>query len=574
MTRHALPPDMKAKVIISGPGPSREVPLDPAGVVIGRDPACGVVLASAQISWRHARIYRDPFGRWIVEDLGSRNGVHVAGEKIKSRPVASGDRISIYPFTLQVSEGLRREIQADPGATMTTTTLAEDEPTAGLVQAKAGAAERVSGDRLRQLNAVMDHLAGVATPGDLYPELCRCVAMTQEALVCVLRLQRGGPSPAPAPEMLAVHLAGRGEKGPEPLTSFKGPGPFSPQAAPSLRLSRRVLEAVRSGERAVSARTGGGGEAMNLTVVDAAEPRAVFCAPVNAAEDVTDALYLDVPADQAATDMLDYLQAIARQAGFARKSLLLTEARAERCALDQQLALAQKIQRNLAPHLDRQYPGMEVAIGYEPAMWVGGDYCDLWPLEDGRLAFAIGDVCGKGLAAAMVMANLQAALRTTLSFCTDPSHVMEHLNRHLLQNLTEGMFVTLFLGVFDAAGGRLNYVNAGHPPPFHIRPQAAAAEFARPANPPLGMMDEPFEAQAETIAPGSGLLVVTDGITDAMAPDRDRFGNERLCRVLDSAAGRSAEELVRRVNKAVTDFRQFLPQHDDATILVLMRQPQ
>jgi serine phosphatase RsbU (regulator of sigma subunit) len=548
---------MKAKVIISGPGPSREVPLDPAGVVIGRDPACGVVLASAQISWRHARIYRDPFGRWIVEDLGSRNGVHVAGEKIKSRPVASGDRISIYPFTLQVSEGLRREIQPDPGVSMTTTTLAEDEPTAGLVQAEAGGAERLSGNRLRQLNAVMDRLAGVATPGDLYPELCRCVAMTQEALVCVLRLQGGGPSPAPAPEMLAVYLAGREEKDP----------------VENLRLSRRVLEAVRSEKRAVSARTGGGGEAMNLTVVDAAEPRAVFCAPVNAAEDVTDALYLDVPADQAATDMLDYLQAIARQAGFARKSLLLTEARAERCALDQQLALAQKIQRNLAPHLDRQYPGLEVAIGYEPAMWVGGDYCDLWPLEDGRLAFAIGDVCGKGLAAAMVMANLQAALRTTLSFCTDPSHVMEHLNRHLLQNLTEGMFVTLFLGVFDAAGGGLTYVNAGHPPPFHIRPQAAAAEFARPANPPLGMMDEPFEAQAETIAPGSGLLVVTDGITDAMAPDRDRFGNERLCRIVESAAGRSAEELVRRVNKAVTDFRQFLPQHDDATILVLMRRP-
>jgi len=542
-----------ARLVVSGQGETREVPLDPAGVVIGRGPACGVVLKSAQISWRHARIYRDPFGRWIVEDLGSLNGVHVAGEKIKSRPVASGDRISIYPFTLQVSEGLRREIQADPGASMTTTTLAEDEPTAGLVQAKAGAAERVSGDRLRQLNAVMDRLAGVAMPADLYPEVCRCVATTPAAVACVVRLQRGGT----APEMLAVHLAGREEKGP----------------VANLRLSRRVLEAVRSEGRAVSAQTGGGGEAMNLTVVDAARPRAVFCTPINAAEDMTDALYLDVPADQAAADMLDYLQAIARQAGYARKSLLLTEARAERCALDQQLALAQKIQRNLAPRLDRQYPGMEVAIGYEPAMWVGGDYCDLWPLEDGRLAFAVGDVCGKGLAAAMVMANLQAALRTTLSFCTDPSHVMEHLNRHLLQNLTEGMFVTLFLGVFDAAGGGLNYVNAGHPPPFHIRPQAAVAEFARPANPPLGMMDESFEAQAETIAPGSGLLVVTDGITDAMAPDRDRFGNERLCRVLESAAGRSAGELVRRVNKAVTDFRQFLPQHDDATILAIMRMP-
>jgi len=113
------------------------------------------------------------------------------------------------------------------------------------------------------------------------------------------------------------------------------------------------------------------------------------------------------------------------------------------------LSLAHDIQVQLTPKEINGNLGTDVAIFYKPAMWVGGDYCDIWTLEDESMAFAIADVSGKGLPAAMIMANLQAALRTTMRFCRDLSSVTEYINRHLVKNLTMGRFVTLFLGLFN-----------------------------------------------------------------------------------------------------------------------------
>ena len=216
-------------------------------------------------------------------------------------------------------------------------------------------------------------------------------------------------------------------------------------------------------------------------------------------------------------------------------------------------------------------PGVEVAFHYQSAVWVGGDYCDVWPLEDGRLAFAVGDVMGHGLAAAMVMANLHAALRTMMSFCSDVSEVMDRASRHLGQHMPEGMFVTLFLGLYEPDTGRLEYVNAGHPPPLGVRPAGPVMVVEGARNRPLGVIEGSFSAGTTAIDPSAGLVIVTDGILEAPSPGGERFGGERLREILEVGPTDSAEAMVNTVATSVADFRQSLPQQDDITVFALLR---
>jgi phosphoserine phosphatase RsbU/P len=255
---------------------------------------------------------------------------------------------------------------------------------------------------------------------------------------------------------------------------------------------------------------------------------------------------------------------------------------------------------------------VEVAVHYEPAMWVGGDYCDVWPLEDGRIAFAVGDVSGKGLPAALVMTNLQAALRTTLSFCRDLPEVMGRLSRHLEAHLPEGMFVTMVLGLLegregmdDGREGLLEFVNAGHILPMLRSPAGEVTELGTPRNPPLGIASGTYEMESLRLPAGAGLVVVTDGITECLSPAGEEFGVEGLRKTLaaatrgiapaDAAASGVAatapasgaasggppdgppggppggQDLLSAVTRAMAGFRQTLPQHDDVTVLAIVR---
>jgi len=160
-------------------------------------------------------------------------------------------------------------------------------------------------------------------------------------------------------------------------------------------------------------------------------------------------LYLDIPVNQTTENTFDFVRAVSRQVSLTRKSLVFMQVKAERQIIDQQLSLAHDIQSKLSPSELEHGLGIDIAVCYKPAMWVGGDYYDVWSLENGQIAFAVGDVSGKGLPAAMIMSNLQAALRTTMTFCTELSTVVKHVNQHLCQSLRDDMFVTFFLGLFD-----------------------------------------------------------------------------------------------------------------------------
>lgn len=279
---------------------------------------------------------------------------------------------------------------------------------------------------------------------------------------------------------------------------------------------------------------------------------------------------MDTVAERASRDTLGFVQSVARQVSLVRNSLLLSETKTERSLLDHQLSAAQEIQSRLIPTKIESLQGVDVAVRYQPAMWVGGDYCDVWVLPNGRLAFAIADVSGKGLPAAMIMANLQAALRVTLSFCTDIAQGMDYVNQHFRRYLPSGTFVTLFVGSFDPATGQLEYVNAGHVLPLLFGGPEGVRPLGKPTNSVVGIEAEPFRKNFEIIPPDAGVVVVTDGVTEAISPEGEQFGEERLAGLLRDRTANSADELSEAIVRATESFCGSRPQRDDLTVFVLV----
>ncbi|MHC4658102.1 MAG: SpoIIE family protein phosphatase [Planctomycetota bacterium] len=545
------------KLIISGPADTEQVLLDAKGATLGRDTDCDIVLDHDNISRLHARIFQDPFGRWIIEDLESRNGVLVEGKRIKAQAVLLNQKISIRPFTLSLSQEFEQQIVTDSsiqtGVSVVDKGLEEE-----VVSYKAGRDGILSTALIGRLNEITGRMLELHSPLELYSEASYCLAKMLDALVAFVRLPPSSDPLPKSPQILAYHFS-------------RGATRESVRQTSNIHLSKRVLNAVRSTNTPVMARSGPSSDKqLALTIFDEVTPHIVFSAPINDFDGTVDALYLDILEDKSPKEMFDFVEAVARQINYVQKSLIFSEAKAERRILDQQLALARDIQSKLIPRELEHGFEVDVAVCYEPAMWVGGDYYDVWSLEDGRIAFAVGDVSGKGLPAAMIMSNLQAALRTTMTFCTELSTVAEHVNQHLCQNLQDDMFVTLFLGLFDPSTNRLLYVNAGHILPLIMRPSERAQPLGKATSLPLGIFKSSFEMVAETIHPDTSLLVVTDGITEAGSPDGGQFEMGRLGKLMTDSGAHSAQELVRSVIKGVTDFRHTMPQHDDVTVFALV----
>ncbi len=274
-------------------------------------------------------------------------------------------------------------------------------------------------------------------------------------------------------------------------------------------------------------------------------------------------------ATQGQTDPVAVLEDL-EQRTLLSGNIMARAIRAQHDVLEEQLTTAREIQSQLTPQNLDQISGVDLAAHYEPAMWVGGDYCDVWRLSDGHVAFAVGDVSGKGLSAAMAMTSLQAALRSTTAFCGDLSSIVEQTNTLLGHNLPEQMFITLFLALLHPDSGELQYINAGHLSPVIIDPQGQVSLLGKASGPPIAVTDGGFETLHKTLAPGTGLVLVTDGITESTSPGNEFFGMDRLTEAIVANPAGPAAQLVDRVVSAADDFRGSVPQEDDVTVLALI----
>lgn len=243
-------------------------------------------------------------------------------------------------------------------------------------------------------------------------------------------------------------------------------------------------------------------------------------------------------------------------------------------ALERDLSLARQVQQSFLP------AGMPGVAGYEfgaenrPAQAVGGDFYNFYPLPENRLGIAIGDVAGKGIAASLFMARLSSELSHFAPMFTDPGRLMAALNRELLARAKQGMFVTMVYLVMDTVTGEVLFSNAGHLPLLLKTGDEVTPVGVDDANgPPLGILsDAEYHTQAFSLAPGSTIVLYTDGVVEARDARGRIFGSDRLVEVLAQTTAAEPDGLIREIVRAVDLFSKGRGGGDDLTLVCVRRQ--
>lgn len=251
--------------------------------------------------------------------------------------------------------------------------------------------------------------------------------------------------------------------------------------------------------------------------------------------------------------------------------------------LEEELAVARRIQQSFLPRTLPQPAGWQVAAFSRGAQAVGGDFFDCIVLPGGRLGLVVADACGKGVTAALFVALTRSLLRAASQapWAFQGGHGLETdavlsgaiwlINDYITREHDDSnMFITLFYGVLDPQTGQMSYVNAGHNPPLILAADGATIRELEVATLPVGILpNQTFEADHTTLAPGETLVGFSDGITEAMNIAGEPYGDERLHAALRAHAGAAAPHLVELLVQAVDDYAAAAPQADDMTLLVV-----
>jgi sigma-B regulation protein RsbU (phosphoserine phosphatase) len=267
------------------------------------------------------------------------------------------------------------------------------------------------------------------------------------------------------------------------------------------------------------------------------------------------------------------LAIIAAQSAQVIETARLYELEQSLIRMKEEVRLAATIQTDLLPKESPRVAGYEIAGKSVPAQVVGGDYFDFIPIDGKRVAVTLGDVSGKGLPAALLMANLQATLRSVSLMESSPRVCIERANRLLYQSTSSEKFVTLFYGVLDPDARTLSYSNAGHDNPFLFHQDEEPARLGV-GGVVLSIMETfPYSEQTIPIGEGDLLVIYSDGIVEAINPDQEQFGQDRLAEVIRQHRDGSPGDLIDSIINAVKVHAGTAAQMDDMTLVVVRGVP-
>ncbi len=266
---------------------------------------------------------------------------------------------------------------------------------------------------------------------------------------------------------------------------------------------------------------------------------------------------------------LQFVSAAASQVGIAlERARWYDLAEAQRTRLEQELEMARVVQKSLLPAHPPSIPSFTLAADWRPAREVAGDFYDFFPLPDGCWGLVLADVSGKGAPAALYMAMARSLIRSEACRHSSASAALTEVNRRLLLESSNEMFITVFYAILDPVRRSLNYANAGHPPPFLRRSSRAVTRLAE-GGPLMGLFEQ-WASNDETLHLESGdtLVAYTDGLTDVVNRQGEDYGHGRLAEIIDRAPP-GAQEALAHILKNLEIFAGAVPQPDDITLLIL-----
>lgn len=572
-----MPPSSASRIVLEvrlAGGPATHRVLSEPHVTVGRSPHVEMVLDHDTVSRRHAGLYKDPFGRWWVRDLDSTNGTMVNGDRVRDRALTPGDVIKVGDYTLRLLVPSGRHsgppdetspIEDDPSDS-------EGSPTNIRAFDSAHLLPRLSA---AHLSALMDHYRRFFTFGEAAERLsalCK-LAISEElhgTMALVVRLRNG-----------QVQKVLSGPHRPRGLDSHAAP-----------YLSRRVLATVQERAAPVLASNLPGEigevESLELTISAEDNPQSAIACPLRIDGNTTDVLYVTLP-PQFGNDEWLALLSLAVEAWQQAETVWAARRHAEsHAAIERELEMARRIQTRLVPR-EPSFPGLDVAVGFEPCKWVGGDYVDAVPMPDGRVLFIVADVCGKGLQAALITSSMHTMVRATIEstrpdarFSPDRRHrrmgiveLMGRVNEYLCQYLPEDSFATMVGVLIDPETGELECVNAGHPPALIVTPSGCTRQLQVARNTALGVDRIELAAQSESLAKGDVLFLYTDGLTEMRNGFQQMLGEERLSAGVAEAyaAGpeRPVQALAGDLYAMLERFRGDQMPEDDRAFLIARR---
>jgi len=523
-------------------------PLEGAVLGIGRSSRHPIHIPDGTVSKDHAEI-TSRAGQFYLRDLGSRNGTRVNGREA-TEPILleAGDQVEIGHVTLLLSGDearprLRLNEQSIVGTTLRLKT--------GNILDQRVAAGR---DPARPVHLLADAGQLLVIPRPLKEtcdELLQFVEKAVPATRYVLLMDQG-----PDAEPLQIAARTKGGRADRPLVLSRS-------------IMRKVLAecaSVLTRDTAVDPRF----QAQQSIVAQSVQ--SAMAVPLFDNEKVLGLIYVD-SADRGIAfddDQLELLTLLANMAAVKITNARLLDADRERARIAQELATATHIQRGLLPESPPTIAGWELDAFIEACNEVGGDLYDFHVRPDGRLVFLVGDVTGKGMGAALLMSSFLASARVLYDSCTDPADLSRRLGAMLHRTTDRRRFVTGVVGCLDTATGRLDYVNAGHPPPLLAR--AGGLRELESGGPPFGVLPEfPYATLSTVIEPGETLALFTDGIPEAQKGEAMFDDAGVRAAVLEESGAADLATMRERLLARVDEFLAGSPRTDDITLLLMRR---
>jgi serine phosphatase RsbU (regulator of sigma subunit) len=542
-----------ATILLRDPdGHIQRLPFAAERMIVGRTADAAVRIDHALVSRQHAELWRDISGRFHIRDLKSRNGTFVNGQPITDHALQTGDQIAIGAFVLT--------LEAPPLTTSTRTStrilLAAGDP-GRLSTLKDHEPPRIEVSHLMTLNEFSQKLLDTPNPADRSAALCNLMVglqfRGQWAVIVRLSLDPSDDRP----ELLSDAHGGISTREPH--------------------LSRSVLRRVRETGEAVLASNMGLPANQEMNVEVSISPQvmamaAVAC-PVLKQPTFLDVLYVMLPPTLGSAEWLALVNLAVKQFQQAESAWAARRQAEEIAGMERELERARQIQMRLVP-TDPKFAGLELAIGFVPCKWVGGDYVDALKMPDGRTLLTVADVCGKGLAAALVSSSLHTMVHAGVLGGLGPREIMSNLNHYLFQTLPDDSFVTMIAVAIDPATGEIELVNAGHPPAMGVAPGGEPRTLDVDMNMPLRVETAEITSSRLTLAPNELLALYSDGLSELQISDVDFLGIPGLATELKAAypsPQTATQAVAAQLNHRLNTLQGPRPSSDDRTFLLARR---